>query len=313
MNFRTMVMDRRSLFALTAVGVASTLLFASPMTIAGSAADAIDFDQKWLVSAEQARALIADGAIVIDTRAEDLRDDDPLPNAVVLMWPELSAGAKPPAMGLLNPDDQALTDKLQSIGITGDKVVLTVGDPVKGWGEEGRIAWTMRVLGHPRAAIVDGGYDVLAEGGVPEIQAPATPGNFTANRNDNWEIDLSQAKKLFAGGNVVFLDTREPREFDGSTPYGESRGGHVPGAKHLYYKDLMDENGRALPASMISEKLASLGIKDDADIVAYCTGGVRSAFATSVLQDRGFNAVNYTGSMWEWSAGEEGEFPLEED
>ena len=237
-----------------------------------------------------------------------------MPNAAVLMWEELSAGDTPPAMGFLHPDDQVLTDKLQAVGITSEKVVLAIGDPVNGWGEEGRIAWMLRVLGHPRAAIVDGGYAALAKGGLPEIQAPATPGTFKAERNDKWEIiDRAQAKQLFAAGNVVFLDTREPREFEGSTPYGESRGGHVPGAKHLYYKDLMDENGLVLPASAISEKLATLGIGENDSIIAYCTGGVRSAFATSVLQDQGYKAVNYTGSMWDWAEGEEGEFPLEDD
>ena len=313
MQSNTKMMNRRSLFALAMAGAMTASIAASSTAVAGSAADSIDFEEKWLVTAEQARAMIADGAIIVDTRAESLRDDDPLPNAVVLMWPELSAGDKPPAMGLLNPDDQALTDKLQSIGIASDKVVLTIGDPVNGWGEEGRIAWTMRVLGHSKAAIVDGGYAALVDGGMPDIQAPATPGNFTVQRNDNWEVDRSRAKNLFSGGNVVFLDTREPGEFDGDTPYGESRGGHVPGAKHLYYKDLMDKNGRVLPASAISEKLASLGIGENDNIVAYCTGGVRSAFATSVLQDRGYNAVNYTGSMWDWSAGEEEEYPLEKN
>ena len=314
MQKRTITMDRRSLIALAIAGATSAFLFASTNAIAGSAADSIDFGEKWLVSAEQARALIADGAIVVDSRVEELRDNDPLPNAVVLMWPELSAGDSPPEMGFLSPDDQALTDKLQSIGIASEKVVLAIGDPVNGWGEEGRIAWTLRVLGHPRAAIVDGGYAALAKGGVPEIQAPATPGTFKAERTDKWEvIDRAQAKQLLSGGSVVFLDTREPREFEGSTPYGESRGGHVPGAKHLYYKDLMDKNGLVLPASAISEKLASLGIGENDSIVAYCTGGVRSAFATAVLQDRGYEAVNYTGSMWDWAEGKEAEFPLEND
>ena len=308
-----LTLTRRSLVTLAVAGATAAFLSAGSPAKASSAADPVDFRTKWFVSAEQARTLIAKGAVVIDTRAEDLRDDDPLPNAVVLMWPELSASDSPPEMGLLNPDDQALTDKLQSIGVSGDKVVLTVGDPLNGWGEEGRIAWTMRVLGHPRAAVVDGGYKALVEGGMPEIQVPTTPGNFVAARNNNWDVDRTKAKDKLSQGNVVFLDTREPREFEGRTPYGESRGGHVPGAKHLYYKDLMDEDGRVLPASAITEKLTSLGIGDGAEIIAYCTGGVRSAFATSVLQDRGFNAVNYTGSMWDWSAGEEEEFPLEKN
>ena len=302
------VVGRAVVAAFAAVALLAVYLSMGSSALAGSAAESIDFKKKWFVSVEDAHKLIVEGAIVIDTRE---KRRNPLPNAVPLGWMELSAGPKPPKLGLLNPDDAALTSKLQSLGVSSDNVVLTVGDPVNGWGEEGRIAWTLRILGHPRTAVVDGGYAALVKRGLPKIQAPAKPGNFTVKRKVIWEIDLKQARQMLSDGDVVFLDTREPREFEGSTPYGESRGGHVPGAKHLYYKDLMDKEGRVLSASAISKKLAELGIDDKTKIVAYCSGGVRSAFATSVLQDRGYDAVNYTGSMWEWAAGKKEEFPLE--
>ena len=92
MQKTTRTMNRRSLFTLAMAGAISAFLFASTNAMAGSAADSIDFEKKWLVSAEQARALIADGAIVVDTRVAALRDAGPLPNAAVLMWEKLSAG-----------------------------------------------------------------------------------------------------------------------------------------------------------------------------------------------------------------------------
>jgi hypothetical protein len=41
---------------------------------------------KWVVSAEEARRLIADGAVVLANRDAKLRDKDPLPSAVLLVW-----------------------------------------------------------------------------------------------------------------------------------------------------------------------------------------------------------------------------------
>jgi thiosulfate/3-mercaptopyruvate sulfurtransferase len=37
-------------------------------------------------------------------------------------------------------------------------------------------------------------------------------------------------------------------------------------------------------------------------VIAYCTGGARSALLSELLRAEGIDARNYDGSMWEWSA-----------
>ena len=44
------------------------------------------------------------------------------------------------------------------------------------------------------------------------------------------------------------------------------------------------------------------GIDPDRPVIAYCTGGVRSAWAALVLSRAGVATANYDGSMWEWAA-----------
>ena len=85
----------------------------------------------------------------------------------------------------------------------------------------------------------------------------------------------------------------------GQTPYGESRGGHVPGAKHLFYKALVSSDGKVLPRDQIHRKLTEIGVKENDEVVSYCTGGVRAGFVTVLLNDAGIAARNYAGSMWE--------------
>jgi thiosulfate/3-mercaptopyruvate sulfurtransferase len=109
---------------------------------------------------------------------------------------------------------------------------------------------------------------------------------------------------------VVILDAREPREFAGGTPYGESRAGHLPRAQSLHYRELIAADGRVLQGTELAEKLSALGVAPGARVVTYCSGGVRAAFVTMVLQDAGIDASNYAGSMWEWSAAPAEEFPL---
>ena len=125
------------------------------------------------------------------------------------------------------------------------------------------------------------------------------------------EIKKEEVRSKLSNRDVAFLDVREAREYEGKTPYGESRGGHLPPAKHLFYKDLLDKEGRLLPRDEIEKVLADRGVTRDKEVVSYCTAGIRSGWVTAVLNDLGYKARNYAGSMWEWSAQSAADFPLE--
>jgi len=101
------------------------------------------------------------------------------------------------------------------------------------------------------------------------------------------------------------------RALAGCVPYGEVRGGHIPGARHLYFKDLVDAEGRVLAGEALAARLGDLGVTKTTKVVAYCTGGIRSGYVTAVLRDAGIDARNYAGSMWEWAASPAAEYPLE--
>lgn len=124
------------------------------------------------------------------------------------------------------------------------------------------------------------------------------------------ETGREQLRDAIALDSAVALDTREDREYRGETPYGEARGGHVPGAKHLWYRDLIGTDGRVLADEALRQRLAPLGITADTEIIAYCTGGVRAAFVTTMLTQAGYHVRNYAGSMWHWAAGDASVFPL---
>lgn len=277
---------------------------------AASAPTAEDLGRRWVVTADEARALIADGASVLDNRDEKLRSKEPLANAVPLVWPQLTY-PNVPEKGKLLDDDAALTKVLQGAGVSKDKVVVNIADPVNGWGEDGRVTWALRTLGHTKVVFVDGGYQALVKDGDPKIAAPKLPGDFTVARTNAWEVKREDVKANIGKAGVVILDVREPREYEGKTPYGESRGGHVPGAKHIWYKDLIGKDGHLLDKSELDAKLKGLGIDQDTQVIAYCTGGIRSGFFTSTLTNAGYKIKNYAGSMWDWSSADPVQYPLE--
>jgi thiosulfate/3-mercaptopyruvate sulfurtransferase len=124
---------------------------------------------------------------------------------------------------------------------------------------------------------------------------------------------LEQLQQRLGDRALTILDSREPREYQGATPYGESRGGCVPGAIALYYRQLLREDGFLKPEAEIRQILADKGVQGE-EVVAYCTGGVRSAWLVAVLQSldapRFRGVYNYPGSMWEWSSRPASDCPL---
>lgn len=268
--------------------------------------------QQWIVDAIAAQQLIAAGATVLDVRSQLAYICGHAPDAVRVTWQQFSQ-KKSPNKGKLLDNWEVLEQELRQLGISNDLPVIVVGNPQQPWhfGEEGRIVWMLHTLGHWQAAFVDGGQPALVKAGVPSvlgISHAKVTGNFQLQRTTAWEIDSEELKNSLAAHELIAIDTRESREYAGATPYGEKQGGHIPGAVHFYFKDLLDENGCLLSAEEIALKLKQLGIDSGSAILAYCTGGIRSAFFVAVLVNLGFtNVKNYAGSMWEWS---EAGYPL---
>ena len=93
------------------------------------------------------------------------------------------------------------------------------------------------------------------------------------------EIDTATADSRIAAGGVTVLDVREPDEFDQ---------GALPGVIHIPRGHL-----EAQIENRISDK--------SVPVIAYCAGGVRSAFAAKTLQDLGYtDVVSMAGGFGKW-------------
>ncbi|MBE9186352.1 sulfurtransferase [Microcoleus sp. LEGE 07076] len=271
-----------------------------------------NLSDNWIVSADLAKELLLGKATLLDARQPVLKWFCRLRPAIPVTWQEFACSDFP-HQGKIIEDDPILTQKLQALGICQDQPVIAIADSVKGWGEDGRVVWMLRTLGHEKAVFVDGGYRAFVKAGIDRTKRtnhPPPPGDFIVSRRSNWEINRDDLKAILGNANLAFIDAREPREYAGKTPYGERRGGHIPGAVHLYYKQLMDRRGQLLSRGEVVAILQQKGVSLSTEIVSYCSGGIRSAWLTCVLTSFGFNAKNYAGSMWEWSASPADSYPL---
>ncbi len=274
-----------------------------------------DLAKSWVISAEQAYQLKQSGAVFLDARDISHRFLPRIADAKSVTWEEFSLKDSP-NNGKLLPKKNILSN-LEKLGVNGDTPVVVIGDPLNGWGEEGRIVWTLRSVGYQNSFWIDGGakayvgYLTEISKGKPAVKQQLKP-NGPAKSHPELDIDHNQLKSAWRAGdkNLYIVDVREEREFKGETPYGETRGGHIPGAKWIYFKDFLDDKGYLKSKEEIQNILNKQSVSKNGTIVSYCTGGIRSAWTTSVLLSYGISAKNYSGSMWEWASLNASDYPL---
>ncbi len=118
-------------------------------------------------------------------------------------------------------------------------------------------------------------------------------------------LTVDELKAALASDEVPTLwDARALAEWDGTDIHGNARPGHVPGARNLEWRRLMQgpPARRFRPLDEIRADLEAAGIDVGADTVTYCQAGIRGAFAHFVLAMLGNERVRtYDGSMGEWA------------
>ena len=252
--------------------------------------------------------------VVVDTRSSWKFVLSHIPGAINLGdWQEFTHtvnGVK----GLLKEDKSFIANKLGPLGVSSDKTIVIYGEPNDPWRTDGRFFWMFERYGFQRVALLDGGLAGWKQAGKKiqrGRQNSTLQSNLTTkdiNLNNQVIADKELIKKVLLDKNFKIIDNRIRKEFDGTTPYGSPRGGHIPNAIHIHWPKFFQTNGNLKTLPALNSLLDQNGIRTDQEIIVYCTGGVRSAMAYFVFRYMGFKVRNYDGSWWDWSRSS---FPIE--
>jgi thiosulfate/3-mercaptopyruvate sulfurtransferase len=99
----------------------------------------------------------------------------------------------------------------------------------------------------------------------------------------------------------VLLDARAGERYRGEVEPMDPRAGHIPGAISAPTTENLGPDGRFLPPEQLAARFASLGVRRDAPVGAYCGSGVTAAHEVLALELAGFDGVVYPGSWSAWS------------
>lgn len=202
------------------------------------------------------------------------------------------------------PTAEAFAAAASALGIDADTHVVVYD--AYGLMSAARVWWMLRVFGHDRVSVLDGGFPKWRKDGHP-IEAGSArnaPRRFAAN----FRPELVRAKgDLVANlATPVFqvADARSNARFLAQAPEPRAglRGGHIPGSASLPYTALLDPATQTLlPPETIAKRFADAGIDTGKPIVASCGSGVTACVLALGLYTLGHNDTPiYDGSWSEW-------------
>lgn len=199
---------------------------------------------------------------------------------------------------------------LRKLGVRKSSTVVVYGD---GGPEPYRLWWTLRSMAGFETRVLDGGLqawkaaghrvaggDGLAiEAGDAKTGTPRTPSS------ERW---ADVARFLEANPGATLIDTRSDIEFSGEEKHPKAaRAGHIPGAFHLDWADVLrdkETDHRLRDPSSLRALFSSRGLEPGEPVVTYCQSGTRSAAVYFALYQLGISSsemLNYDGSWAEYS------------
>jgi thiosulfate/3-mercaptopyruvate sulfurtransferase len=200
----------------------------------------------------------------------------------------------------------ALEALLGRLGITPDKHVVLVapGLSAHDMASATRLYWTLKVLGHEKVSVLDGGLDAYVKQKLAMQSGPAKsvkPEIYTARPTSGLEAFLLEVVET----KLPLVDARSSDEFLGINKSDKvARQGTLPGAANLPMVWMtIDGKGTFRKPAELKALFAFAKIQPDAPMIVFCNTGHTASLVWFVAHELLGNdqARLYDGSLAEWA------------
>ena len=236
-----------------------------------------------------------------DTRAE--YDACHIPGARFFDIDEISD--RKSSLPHMAPPVEKFVSRMRAMGV-GDGHRVVVYDTA-GLFSAARVWWLFRLMGKRDVAVLDGGLPKWrAEGRPTEDIAPVMRDrHMTARRDASLVKDVTQVALASKLNQAEIVDARPPARFRGDTPEPREglRAGHIPNAKNLFFRELLNGDGTLKPAEALKADFQAAGVDLSRPIITSCGSGVTAAVLSLALEIIGHHDhALYDGSWAEWGS-----------
>jgi thiosulfate/3-mercaptopyruvate sulfurtransferase len=232
----------------------------TPIAERGYANPQLLVDTAWLEA-----HLNNDGLRLIDARSAQLYEAGHIPGAVNLA----AYGGIPRADNGDMGAPEAFSRLAAEMGIDAASTVVIYDAP---GAQMGMAAWAFLYYGHKSVQVLDGGFEKWTSEGRPTSSTPGAypAGSFEARVVEDLFCSLDHARSVHGSPGTLFWDVRRQSEYEGTEAVNNPRTGHVAGAVHLEWTELLDAETRTFKTGPeLRALLESRGITPESEIECY--------------------------------------------
>lgn len=215
------------------------------------------------------------------------------------------------------PTNEGFAQAMQKLGIKKDDEVVVYDTEELGIFSAPRVAWTLRVYGHPKVHLLNN-FRLWVREGLPiddgEPGSVAETPYPVPSIHPDMVVKFAEMKTIGydygkeGAEEVQVLDARSKGRWEGTDPEPRPglRSGHMPGSTNLPYQDVLDPDTKAfLPPDELRRVLEGK-VDPKKPIITTCGTGVTAAVLEAALHHADFGPPEdrrvYDGSWTEWAS-----------
>lgn len=200
------------------------------------------------------------------------------------------------------PDPKGFAAAMSELGVRKEDTVVVYDTKELGIFSAPRVAWTLKLFGHPKVHILNN-FKTWVEEGLPtesgELYSVECGTYPIPKFNENKVASFEQVKEAAQEHNkegaegIQILDARSPGRFTGEAPEPREglSSGHVPGSINIPFNALLEPQSKAFYSP---EKLHSIfkekGVDPNKPMISSCGTGVTACVIETGLDVAGYGS-----------------------
>jgi thiosulfate/3-mercaptopyruvate sulfurtransferase len=198
------------------------------------------------------------------------------------------------------PTDAALSAAFSRWNLTPDKTVVAYDD-ANGALAAARLWWLLRLAGHERAVVLDGGLKAWRDAGLP-LESGAEPNrhvDLRATIDRDQVVWYDEVERRLADDSIVLIDARAAPRYRGEVEPIDKKAGHISGALNRPFSDNLDAAGRfKTPEKLRGEFFPLIGVHQPRQVVHMCGSGVTACHNLLAMEVAGLSGSRVFAPSW---------------
>jgi thiosulfate/3-mercaptopyruvate sulfurtransferase len=207
-----------------------------------------------------------------------------------------------PRLHFMLPGAERFAEAMSALGVGDDTHVVSYSSANHWWAT--RMWWMLRVFGHARASVLDGGFQKWQREGRPVESGPAAPrapAHFTARLHPELVATKQDVLGAIGREDICTVNALRPEQHAGTGGVHYGRRGHIPQSINIAAAQHVNPDQTFKSADELRQMFGPALARPQ--VITYCGGGIAATSVALVLAMLGYDRVKvYDNSLTEWAA-----------